>query len=297
MLGTGVGFQPQYRFSAAKALSLPSWVGWNQIRFPIEVTDTAVVFVFNLMPLDLVDPEIWTGAAIHIDNSAGDDNNSGFAAMDGDFTAAKRTIYRAFIARNATGSKHRVILKAGQYEESAFTRNSKDEPNQPFAILGWGGPIQYRTGSFSVNWLDAGGSYSSPVSAMKSVFRTDVLSPDGYFTEQVAVPDLISCQATLGTWFLDGGMVHVNIGSQPTSGGIALIRSFHGAPLMTHAADIYLEDIHCEGGSTSALHLNRSSTRNIIGVNCSFQYWVPSNPSASIGCGKGSQHEWFSCVF
>lgn len=282
MLGTGVGLQPQYSFSAAKALDLPSGFGWDQIRFPIEVTDTAVGFVSNLTPRDLVDPAIWTGAAIHVDSGAGDDNNSGFAALDGDFTAAKRTIYSAFIAGNATGAPYRVIVKAGQYEESAFTRNGNDEPNQPVAILGWGGPVRYRTGPFSVNWSDAGGSYSAPVSAVKRVFRTDVLSSDGYFTELVAAPDLVSYQATLGTWFLDGGTVHVNIGNQPTSEGIALIRGFHGARFMTHAADMYLENIHCEGGSTGALHLDPTSTRNIIGVNCSFRYSAPSNPSAPL---------------
>jgi hypothetical protein len=186
------------------------------------------------------------------------------------------------VAGNATGAPYRVIVKAGEYEESAFTRNGNDEPDQAVAILGWGGPVRYRTGPFVVNWSDAGGSYTASVSVVKRVFRTDVLSPEGNYTELVKAVDLVSCKATLGTWFLDGGTVHVNIGSQPANDGIALIRSFHGARFMTHTSDMYLEDIHCEGGITGALHFDPVSTRNIVGVNCSFKYSAPSNSNVPL---------------
>lgn len=282
MLGAGVGLQPQYSFSASTILGLPNGFGWDQVRFPIEVSDTGAGYVCNLAPRDLVDPNIWTGVAIHVDGVGGDDSNSGLGVGDGDFGAPKRTIYSAFLAGNATGAPYRVIVKAGEYEESAFTRNGKDEPDQPVAILGWGGPVRYRTGPFSVNWTDAGGTYSAPVSAVKRVFRTDVLTPDGYFSELVAAVDLTSCLATLGTWFLDGSTLHVNIGSQPENDAIALIRSFHGARFMTHSADMYLEDIHCEGGITGALHLDPVSVRNIVGVNCSFRYAAPANSNVPL---------------
>ena len=282
MLGAGVGLQPQYSFSALDILDFPVGFGWDQGRFPVQVTDIEGEFFSNLMPRDLVDPAVWTGVAIHVDRVTGDDGNLGLGAIDGDFITAKRTIYSAFVAGNATGAPYRVIVKAGEYEESAFTRNGNDEPDQAVAILGWGGPVRYRTGPFVVNWSDAGGSYSAPVSVVKRVFRTDVLTPDGNYTELVKAVDLVSCKATLGTWFLDGGTVHVNIGSQPTNDGIALIRSFHGARFMTHTSDMYLEDIHCEGGITGALHFDPVSTRNIVGVNCSFKYSAPSNSNVPL---------------
>ena len=98
-------------------------------------------FTSTLSPRDLVDPQIWTGTAVHVDSATGDDSNNGLGAYDGDFCAPKRTIYGAFATGNATGGAYRVLVKAGQYEESAFTRNGKNEPNQPVAIVGWGGAV------------------------------------------------------------------------------------------------------------------------------------------------------------
>ncbi|KKL85903.1 hypothetical protein LCGC14_1950060 [marine sediment metagenome] len=39
---------------------------------------------------------------------------------------------------------------------------------------------------------------------------------------------------------------------------------------MTHDKDFYLENVHCEGGISGALHFNTAGARNIVGVNCSF---------------------------
>ena len=282
MLGAGVGIQPQYRAAVAEGLSFPTGFGWDQFRFPIGVERTGSAFTTDLNPRDLVDPNIWTGTAVHVDSATGDDSNSGLGTYDGDFTAAKRTIYSAFATGNATGGAYRVIVKAGQYEESAFTRNGKNEPNQPVAIIGWGGAVHYRTGPFSVNWSNAGATYSAPVSSVKRLFRTDVLTAEGCYSELPKATDLAVCQATVGSWFLDGGTVHVNIGHAPSSDGIALIRSFHGVRFMSHSADLYLENIDCEGGITGALHLDATSSRNVVGVNCSFRYSAPSSPSAPL---------------
>jgi hypothetical protein len=277
MLGAGLGLAPHYSFSSSTVVNFPTGFGWDHARFPLEVTEQAGQFSSDLVPRDLVDPAIWTGVAIHVDRASGDDSNSGLGAFDGDFASAKRTIYAGFLAGNATGAPYRVIVNSGEYEESAFTRNGNDEPDQAVAILGWNGPVRFRTGPFSVNWADAGGSFSAPVSSVKRLFRTDVLTPEGYYTELSKAADLAACQATLDTWFLDGSTVHVNIGGQPAADTIALIRGFHGARFMTHASDMYLEDIHCEGGITGALHFDPIAARNIVGVNCSFRYAAPSN--------------------
>jgi len=151
MLGAGVGIQPQYRGSGVEALGFPSGFAWDQIRFPMGVKRTGPDFASNLSPRDLVDPQIWTGTAVHVDSATGDDSNNGLGAYDSDFSAPKRTNYGAFATGNATGGAYRVLFKAGQYEESAFTRNGKNEPNQPVAIVGWGA-VRYRTGPFSVSW-------------------------------------------------------------------------------------------------------------------------------------------------
>ena len=152
MLGAGVGIQPQYRGSGVEALGFPSGFAWDQIRFPMGVKRTGPDFASNLSPRDLVDPQIWTGTAVHVDSATGDDSNNGLGAYDSDFSAPKRTNYGAFATGNATGGAYRVLFKAGQYEESAFTRNGKNEPNQPVAIVGWGGAVRYRAGPFSVSW-------------------------------------------------------------------------------------------------------------------------------------------------
>jgi hypothetical protein len=118
----------------------------------------------------LVDPKIWTGTAVHVDSATGDDSNNGLGAYDGNFSAPKRTIYGAFAAGNATGCTYSALVKAEQYEESAFTRNCKNELIQPVVIAGWVGAVRYRTCSFSVSWSNAGATYSAPVSSMKCLF-------------------------------------------------------------------------------------------------------------------------------
>lgn len=280
MLRVGVGPQPQYSFR--RTVALPDGFDWDEGRFGFVVSQSGRAFRAEVAPKDLVDSTIWTGPAFHVDGASGDDVNSGLGAFDGDFADAKRSIYAAFLAGNATGAAYRVLVKPGRYQESAFTRNGNDEPDQPVAIIGWGGKVHYRTGPFSVSWNDMSGTWSTAVSAVRRVFRTDVLTPEGQYTELRQVADVTTCAATPQSWALDGSMVHVNIEGAPSPEDIALIRSFHGARFMSHDSDIYLENIEAEGGITGSLHFDAVAQRNIVAVGCSFRYSAPSNPAAPL---------------
>jgi hypothetical protein len=231
-----------------------------------------------LQARQLVSPAIWTGAAIHVDGVAGVDTNTGLGATDGDFTAAKRTIHAAFSAGNATGAPYRVIIKPGTFENTSFTNNGAVEPNQPVAIIGWNGRVDYRAGPRTQSWtLDQGTTYFATITSVLRVFRTDILTSEGLYTELAAVADLASCRATVGTFFRGANdAIHVNIGKVPASTDIVPIRAFHGARFLTHTGDLYLENIHCQGGISGALHCDAISTRTIVGVNCSFRYSSPS---------------------
>ncbi|MEL6960167.1 MAG: hypothetical protein AAGL89_14570, partial [Pseudomonadota bacterium] len=281
MLSVGLELQSQLPPGASGPVpvSVPAGFGWDTASFPLAITRSGNTFSSGLTPRDLVNPAIWTGPAFHVDPAA-DDSNSGLGAMDGDFSDAKRTIYGAFVAGNATGAPYRIIVKAGQYEGSALTRNGKDEPNQPVAIIAHGGRVHYRTGPFSTTWSDAGGTASASVSSVRRVFRTDILTSEGFYTELEQVADVATCAATAGSWVLDGSTVHVNVGGVPGAGDIALMRSFHGARFLTHTDDLYLEGLDIEGGITGALHCDPVASRNIVGVDCSFRYSAPSNPAA-----------------
>lgn len=281
MIALGVGLaQGTSGFRSETPAPLPAGFNWDSGRFAIGVSKGGSGYRCDLIPRDLVNGGIWTGAAIHVDAATGDDGNSGLGAQDGDFSQAKRSIHAAFVVGNATGAPYRVIVRAGQYEESAFTRNGNEEPSQSVAVIGWDGPVRYRTGPFSVSWTNAGGSFSTALSAVRRVYRCDVLDHHGLYTELAKAGDLASCQATANSWFDDAGTVHVNIGQAPGPDDIALIRSFHGARFLSHANDLYLEDIHCEGGITGALHCDAQANRNVVGVGCSFRYSAPSNVNA-----------------
>ena len=245
MLGVAVGLQPQY--SSRVAVPFPDGFAWDQGRFGFDVSRSGGRFETALNPRDLVNPAIWSGPALLVDR-AGDDSNDGFGAEDGDFSAAKRTIHAAFEAGNATGAPYRVLVNADTYEGSAFTRNGQTEPDQPVAVLGRGGRVRYRTGPFDVNWSDAGGTYSASVSSVRRAFRTDVLTPEGLYTELENVVDVATCASTQNSWVRDGSTVHVNIGGAPGSEDIALMRSFHGARFLNHDQDIYIEGFDFEGG-------------------------------------------------
>ncbi|MEL6885379.1 MAG: hypothetical protein AAFP87_12785 [Pseudomonadota bacterium] len=277
MLGIGVGVQAQY--STRRSVPFPAGFAWDQARFGFDVAQVGGRFTADIDPRALVDPRVWSGPAYHVD-VAGNDNNTGLGSVDGDFSQAKRTIYGAFREGNASGAPYRVIVNAGQYEGSAFTRNGNDEPTQPVAVVAWGGRVSYRTGPFSVTWSDAGGTYSTSANSVRRAFRTDVLTPEGLYTELTAVADIATCASTPDSWVLDGTTVHVNIGSAPGAGDVALIRSFHGARFMDHVDDFYIEGFDIEGGITGALHFDEIAARNIVGVDCTFRYSAPSNPSA-----------------
>jgi len=280
MIGLSTGLRPQ--FSARQDVEFPAGFDWDHTRFGFDIYKMGKIYSAEVRPRDLVDAGIWTGAAIHVDSATGDDSNSGLGAADGDFANAKRTIHAAFVAGNATAAPYRVIVKPGTYEESAFTRNGNDEPDQPVAVIGWLGSVRYRTGPFQPSWSDAGGTYSANVSSVRRVFRTDILTPQGHHSELAHVVDVATCAATPDSWTQDGGAVHVNIGGAPGAEDIALIRSFHGARFLTHDQDFYLENIHTEGGITGALHFDAVAARNIVGVNCSFRYSAPSNPASPL---------------
>lgn len=255
----------------------PAGLGWAGTPTPLKARLAGQTYQADVDPRTLVDPAIWTGPAFHVDGTDGDDANSGAGTSDGDFSAAKRSIHGAFSAGNATGGAYRVLIKPGEFEGSAFTKNGQVEPAFPVAVIGWGGPVKYRTGPFETQWADAGGTYRAAVSSLNRVFRTDVLTGNGLYTELDRVPDLTTCQGTLNTWFDEGGLVHVNIGRAPASRDIAVIRKFNGARFLNHSDDMYLENIHIEGGISGALHCDASANRSIVGVSCSFRYSSPSN--------------------
>lgn len=284
MIGLSVGLMSPG--VGAVSVQLPSGFGWDVTSYPIEVSRIGASYTSGIAPRSLVDPNIWTGPAIHVDPVAGDDSNSGIGAFDGDFQSAKRTIHAAFVEGNATGSAYRVIAKAGQYAESAFTRNGNEEPTAPVAIIGWGGQLHYRTGPFSVNWSAQSGTYSADVSSVKRAFRTDVLTEQGLYTELQRAPDLATCTATSNSFFDDAGVVHVNIGAAPGPSDVALMRSFHGARFLSHVDDLYLENVTCEGGITGALHCDPAANRNVVGVNCRFRYSAPSNLSVPLDAAR-----------
>jgi hypothetical protein len=293
MLGVAVGLQPQY--STRMSVPFPVGFAWDQGRFPMGISKAGGRYVTDMNPRDLVDPAIWSGPAFHVD-VAGDDANSGLG-VEGDFAAAKRTIYAAFLAGNATGAPYRVLVNAGEYEGSAFTRNGNDEPTQPVAVLAHGGRVQYRTGPFSVAWSEAGGTYQVDVSSVRRAFRTDVLTPEGLYTELENVADVVACAATVNSWVFDGSSVHVNVGGVPGAEDIALIRSFHGARFMQHADDFYIEGFDIEGGITGALHFDAVAERNIVGVACTFRYSAPSNPASPQDAVRVRQTDGLAAFF
>jgi hypothetical protein len=265
--------------SRRAAPEVPAGLGWTGPA--LSLVPSGVGWRPALNPRSLVNPAIWTGTAIHVDAVAGNDANSGLGVPDGTFALAKKSIHAAFSAGNATGAPYRVIVKAGQFAGSAFTSNGAVEPNQPCAIIGWDGPVRYRAGNWTQAWvLDQGTTYTATVTSVMRVFRTDVLTAEGLFSELVLAADLAACRATVGTWFKAAGdVLHVNIGKAPGTADIAPIRAFHGARFLTHTGDLYLENIHCEGGMTGALHCDAVSTRTVVAVNSSFRYSSPSTSS------------------
>ncbi|WP_264213212.1 hypothetical protein [Leisingera thetidis] len=266
--------------SARLVPQLPPGLGWDDEQFPLPLHPAAQGYAVDLDPRALVDPAVWSGPAIHVDIATGDDGNSGLGAQDGDFSAAVKTIHAAFTAGNATGGAYRVLVKSGFYKENHFTNNGAVEPDQPVALVAWGGRVLYRTGPENPAFaFDQGTTYSTSLSSTQRVFRTDVTDAQGRYQELSAAADLAACRATAGTFFKDGSTVYVNIGADP-DGKIALIRSIHGARFLTHAEDFYIEGFDIEGGITGAFHMDAAAARNVICDGCTFRYSATGTPGA-----------------
>jgi hypothetical protein len=278
----GLGFDCAFNARQQSVFGPPAGLGWDDSILTLDARISSGGFRVDTDPRQLVDSAIWTGAALHVDAVNGDDENSGFGSTDGDFSNAKRSIHAAFSAGNATGAAYRVLIRSGEYEGSAFSKNGHIEPAFPVAVIGWNGPVSYRTGPFEAAWTDAGGTYSAGVTSLNRVFRTDVLTDNGLYTELEHVNDLAICQASVNTWFKDGSVLHVNIGRAPGPRDIAAIRNFNGARFLDHSGDLYLENIHIEGGISGALHCDAAADRNVVGVSCSFRYSSPSNTAAPL---------------
>lgn len=277
-----LGVQAGLRMSALPATRHrpPPGFANSGVLFQLAPRSSRGKIMSGLDPRSLVDPAIWSGPLFHVDSEQGDDGRSGLGGFDGDFSEAVRTIYRAFELGNATGAAYRVAIKPGLYQESSFTKNGQREPSHPVAILGWGGAVRYRTGPHSVTWADQGGTFTTSLSAVRRVFRSDETTEAGIARELTQVEDEGVCAATPNSWCDVSGTIHVNIGAVPGPSDIILLRSFHGARFLSHSHDLYLEDIHCEGGITGTLHCDATATRNIVGVRSSFRYAAPSNPNA-----------------
>ncbi|WP_264212296.1 hypothetical protein [Leisingera thetidis] len=278
MLGVGLGLTASG--GAPLPPLLPQGLGWDEARFPLPLQRAAEGYRLDMDPRSLIDPAVWSGPAIHVDIGSGDDGNSGLGAQDGDFSAAKRTIHAAFTAGNATGGAYRVLVKSGFYKENHFTANGTVEPDQPVAVLAWGGRVHYRTGPENPAFApDQGTAYVTTLSAVLRVFRTDTADARGRYQELSAAADLEACRTTAGTFFKDGSNIHVNIGIDP-NGRIALIRSLHGARFLTHANDFYLEGFDIEGGISGAFHMDAAAARNVVCVGSSFRYSAHGTPGS-----------------
>ncbi len=68
-------------------------------------------------------------------------------------------------------------------------------------------------GAWTQSWaLLSGTTFVATITSVMRVFRTDVMTPEGLYTELAIAPDLAACLATPGTWFKDGADgIHVNI--------------------------------------------------------------------------------------
>lgn len=272
---------PAADFLAAATISPyapPAGLNWEASLTPLLVGKIGTEYRVIDNPRAKVNPAIWTGPVIHVDRVNGDNGNSGLGNYYGDFSDAKLQIHAAFTAGNALGVPYRILVKAGEFKETDFTNNGNVEPTQPFALLAHGGDVDYRTGPWETTWtLDTGNTYTATISSINRMFRTDVLTAEGLYTEMTLAPDLATCRATLDTWFKDGSTVYVTRDTAPGVRDMAPIRSFHGARFLAHTDDVYIEGFNIEGGITGALHLDPEADRNVIVVGCTFRYSSPSN--------------------
>jgi hypothetical protein len=124
MVEVGLALSSMRSMSSSASFAPPAGLGWNGTPTSLSAARFGDTYMVDVNPRDLVDPAIWSGPAYHVDGVSGDDNNSGLGTVDGDFSAAKKSIHAAFTAGNATGSAYRVLINSGEFDGSASSKNN-----------------------------------------------------------------------------------------------------------------------------------------------------------------------------
>ncbi|WP_289156091.1 hypothetical protein [uncultured Salipiger sp.] len=276
-------FATPYALAGTDAFEPPAGLGWT-------ATDTVYAalvgstWLCSVNPRALVSQEIWSGAVVYVDPEDGDDANDGLGDHWGDYSRAKRNMYAAITAGNATGSGFLIKVKGGESPgETWATNNGAVEPTQHMGII-CDAPMSYRVGNWTNTWtLDSGTCYYTTATSIGRVLRTDKRDARGHYidlehTQNDGESDaaaLAAVQSTEGTFWRDlaNNRVYVNIGREPGNRHIALLRNVRGLEFDTSTPkDIYIEGMHTEGGIDGAFAVTGTGTRNIVCVNCSFLY-------------------------
>lgn len=269
---------PQASVEMPTPVRLPGWFRWP---YPMPIGRIGRKYAAYIDPRSYVNPAVWTGPAYHVDGVFGVDANTGLGVYDGDFSAAKKSIFSAITAGNATGAPYRVIVKAGTYTQERSINGSGGqagvEPTQHCAFIAWGGIVYHVAGTAEAAWVNDGSgtnTYTGGPSNASRVFDRLNLDIHGSYTELVNVADQSTVRATAGSWSGLGTKLAIRRadGLTPDSENTLVLRNIDTAAFDSCTTDLYFEGFHFHGGTFGALWIDPVSTRNVVCVDCEAAY-------------------------
>lgn len=242
-------------------------------------------FAALVNPRALVDSRIWTGPAYYVATNGNDTTGTGLAA------APVRSIWKAVQLGNSNGAPYRVLIGSGMYRMTNSINGypagwptppvvALIEPTQPCAFIAHNGRVEHSTMKDVTTFPSTkDGTYPNcyvigNTEGTRRVFDRLTFDQYGNFTELVNAASLALCNSTANSWFQSGSSLYINRtdGVAPTFNNTLSLQNTYTAAFLTCTNDLYFEGIDFYGGNSGALHIDPVSTRNIVGVGCSFNY-------------------------
>ncbi|WP_324807207.1 hypothetical protein SH584_11455 [Sphingomonas sp. LY29] len=291
-LGLGIRLGPIGGFA------MPSGLSWDS-SYPVTVQRSGTGYTVVEQPRSYIPPEVFSGTTFYVDIATGSDADSGLTEA-----LAKKCIYLAIAAGNATGAPFQVMVKGGSYNRD-FNFNASGGgtvPTQHCAVIGYGGRVI--TGSYSETHTWAAdatftNTYSATRSACTRLFDRLNLDAFGNYAELTQVADAATCNTTPGSWAQVGSIVYARRldGAPVTHANTRTLLT--GEACLLGTKTIYLEGIDFEGGNiVGCMNATQTATRNIVAVGCTFKYagsaTTPSNDGVAVNNMTGLA-AFFNC--
>jgi len=226
-----------------------------------------------------------TSAVMYVDVAAGNDTTG-----NGTLATPYRSIKKAITSMTQPTT---IYVKAGFYNRLNGW-DSTSSPQQDCNVIAYGGRVTSSVRWEGGAWTDVGNNtYRGTRSSASEVIDFSVVDSDGVAVRMIAAADQAACEATPGSYYIDGTYVfaHLIDNRAPDSNVAVMMAVTNG--LMSHDKIVYVSGVTFEGGMSGAFTTataNFTANTRLVLDNCELIYSI-GNGIAANGYGLAVMHK------